>query len=167
MSYIYLASPYSHQNKSIMEDRYKEVLAVAAYYTRRGQIVYSPIVHYHEMAVHFNLPKAFDFWKETNITFLRMAAKLYVLQIPGWETSQGVIFELNLARQLGLEVLFVEPIDFSNTTALTQKERSPSEYGHHTRYSDSSRYDEVCKICGATDAPNDNRLNQPCPGKVE
>jgi len=34
---------------------------------------------------------------------------------------------------------------------------------HETRLSDSSRYDEVCVNCGATDARGDDRLNQPCP----
>jgi hypothetical protein len=35
--------------------------------------------------------------------------------------------------------------------------------GHVTRYSDSSLYDEVCTICGATDAMGDTRLDRPCP----
>lgn len=33
---------------------------------------------------------------------------------------------------------------------------------HQTRYSDSSLYDEVCTLCGATDARNDDRLRHPC-----
>jgi len=37
------------------------------------------------------------------------------------------------------------------------------KYGHETRYSDSSLYDEVCVKCGATDAAGDKRLNEPCP----
>jgi hypothetical protein len=36
--------------------------------------------------------------------------------------------------------------------------------GHVTRYSDSSLYDEVCTLCGATDASG--KLDQPCPSKV-
>lgn len=33
------------------------------------------------------------------------------------------------------------------------------------QFSDSSLYDEVCELCGATDAADDNRLEQPCVGK--
>jgi hypothetical protein len=33
---------------------------------------------------------------------------------------------------------------------------------HQTRYSDSSLYDEVCTLCGATDARGSDRLYQPC-----
>lgn len=36
---------------------------------------------------------------------------------------------------------------------------------HITRMSDSSLYDEVCTVCGATDAMGDNRLNKKCTGK--
>lgn len=34
---------------------------------------------------------------------------------------------------------------------------------HNTRFSDSSLYDVVCMLCGATDARNDVRLRYPCP----
>lgn len=33
---------------------------------------------------------------------------------------------------------------------------------HQTRYSDSSLYDEVCTLCGATDARGSDLLYQPC-----
>ncbi len=35
--------------------------------------------------------------------------------------------------------------------------------GHVTRWSDSSYYDEICTVCGATDARSSDRLEQPCP----
>jgi hypothetical protein len=52
-----------------------------------------------------------------------------------------------------------------------QKQKQPlefekpahDEYGHNTRYSDSSFYDEKCIYCGGTDARGDFSLNAPCP----
>jgi hypothetical protein len=44
-------------------------------------------------------------------------------------------------------------------------DETQDQFGHDTRISDSSIYDEVCKNCGATDGPNDGRLNIPCPKK--
>ena len=35
---------------------------------------------------------------------------------------------------------------------------------HTTRYSDSSRFDEICTACGATDASGDMGLKASCPG---
>lgn len=39
----------------------------------------------------------------------------------------------------------------------------PDKHGHRTRFSDSSYFDEVCIMCGATDGFGDKRLDQPCP----
>lgn len=38
---------------------------------------------------------------------------------------------------------------------------------HKTRYSDSSFYDEVCIVCGGTDAHGDDRLQHPCEGSAK
>lgn len=40
---------------------------------------------------------------------------------------------------------------------------SAAASSHQTRFSDSSLYDEVCTLCGATDAPGDYRLSWCCP----
>ena len=42
----------------------------------------------------------------------------------------------------------------------------PTPKGHITRYSDSSLYDEVCMLCGATDGQA-GRLDELCPNKLE
>ena len=43
----------------------------------------------------------------------------------------------------------------------------PDTLGHRTRISmDSSLYDEVCVLCGATDADRDRGLEKPCPSAV-
>lgn len=36
---------------------------------------------------------------------------------------------------------------------------------HKTRFSDSSFYDEICTLCGATDAAGDDRLKHQCQGR--
>jgi ketol-acid reductoisomerase len=38
---------------------------------------------------------------------------------------------------------------------------------HKTRYSDSSVYDEICTVCGATDARGFDALNKPCAPTAE
>lgn len=42
----------------------------------------------------------------------------------------------------------------------------PDKHGHRTRFSDSSYFDEVCIMCGATDGFGDKRLDQPCPSPL-
>ena len=54
----------------------------------------------------------------------------------------------------------------NSTLPKEQKDRllGKDPNGHVTRFSDSSLYDEVCNLCGATDATG--KLDLPCPAKV-
>lgn len=97
MSYIYLASPYTHPDHAVMEARYKEVAEHTAQMLREGLHVFSPIVHCHKLAVEYGLPRHIDFWEAYNTTMLRVASKLLVLQIEGWEDSRGIRREITLA----------------------------------------------------------------------
>lgn len=108
MSFIYVASPYSHKDPTIKDNRYWQVLKFVAEYTRRGRILYSPIVHCHQMALSFDLPGNLDFWKEHNAKLLRHADELWVYTLEGWKESQGVTYELQLAQQLYIPVAFCE-----------------------------------------------------------
>lgn len=49
------------------------------------------------------------------------------------------------------------------TDEVTINDIIPDKFGHKTRASDSSLYDEVCTLCGATDGPSDLRLTYECP----
>ena len=73
-----------------------------------GKCVYSPIVHCHELAAKFNLPSDFVFWRRYNIDMLRRADGMYILDIPGWDTSKGVRHEMEIAVEIGLEICMVK-----------------------------------------------------------
>lgn len=109
MSYIYLASPYTHKIKQTMNDRYRAVAAVTAAYLRSGLFVYAPIVHCHELAVHHALPRDFEFWKAYNYAMLQPASDLHILQLKGWDESTGVSAEIKRARELNIPITYVEP----------------------------------------------------------
>ena len=49
------------------------------------------------------------------------------------------------------------------TDEVTINDIITDKFGHKTRASDSSLYDEVCTLCGATDGPSDLRLTYECP----
>ena len=44
---IYLASPYSHPDPSVREQRFQNACRIAAELMRSGRIVYSPVAHSH------------------------------------------------------------------------------------------------------------------------
>jgi hypothetical protein len=106
---IYLASPYSHPDTLIMKTRFLLAEQATAILTIAGQHVYSPIVHYHEIARKFTLQTDFAFWKFINFDMIRKADAFYILNIDGWETSKGVAAEKAFAQECGLTISAVNP----------------------------------------------------------
>lgn len=107
--YVYLASPYSHADPEVVEQRYEAVLAATAAFMDEGYFVYSPIVHGHELARRHDLPTDHAFWRGQNEAMLEHAAALWVLKLDLWALSVGVAFEIGFAREHGIGVLFVDP----------------------------------------------------------
>jgi hypothetical protein len=97
MSYIYLASPYSHPSPEIRAKRFTAVEQYTVWQTKHGASIYSPIVYYHTMSIDYNLPDEYDFWRPLNASMLRGAKELVILRLSGWEDSKGVAYERRLA----------------------------------------------------------------------
>lgn len=100
MSYIYLASPYSHPDLRVRRDRYYATQDCVAWMLANRIWVYSPIVHCHFMAIEYELPKDAKYWRPYNRAMLRYAAALWTLRIPGWQNSEGIKDELESALEL-------------------------------------------------------------------
>lgn len=103
---IYLASPYTHADPAVMEQRYEDVLEVVASLAASSLVVYSPIVHFHEVAKKYNLPRDYAFWQIQNIGMLKKADYVMVLRLEGWETSVGICGELEQANALHIPVTY-------------------------------------------------------------
>ena len=104
MTYVYLASPYSHPNPLVREARYRIARDAVAHLLIRKIWVYSPIVHCHDLTKEYSLPFDATHWREYNEAMLREADELVVLNIPGWRESVGVAAEIAFAKSLGLFV---------------------------------------------------------------
>jgi len=103
---IYLASPYSHPDPAIQEERYREALQCVHYYAKRGLVVYSPIVHWHNVAKEFELPGDAAFWAKQNQAMLEKASQIIVLNIEGWKESKGLDQEIGWAEMLNIPISF-------------------------------------------------------------
>ena len=105
---VYLACPYSHPDATVREARFRAVTAVAAYLLSEGHLVFSPITHAHPMAEAGDLPRGWDFWEKFDRAYLEHSHKIIVLPLEGWDTSKGVLAEIQIAEELGLEVEYYE-----------------------------------------------------------
>lgn len=103
---IYLASPYSSPDPKIRQARYELTCEAVVNFLHRDFHIYSPIVHCHEIAQLGNLPTDFAFWRAYNFNMISCSRKLFVLCLPGWKESIGVINEIEYAKQLGMHIVF-------------------------------------------------------------
>jgi len=111
---IYLASPYSHPDSTVREERYQEALKCAVALAGSCGVPYSPIVHWHVAAKLHKLPTDAEFWKYQNKVMLELATSVTVLRLPGWESSAGVAQELTWANERKLKVVFIDPENYAH-----------------------------------------------------
>jgi len=104
---IYIASPYTGTTNE-MHERYKHARAYVAKLCVDYVLCYSPIVHFHPVAVNHELPRDLNYWRAHNVAMLRRAEILHVLRLDGWDDSVGVAFEMNLAARLDLKIELIQ-----------------------------------------------------------
>lgn len=106
---LYIASPYSSPIEGAQELRYREARNFVRRCLGEGLAAYSPIVYCHPLAQEFQLPGDAAFWHNFNMAMLRKAEAVFLLQLPGWDTSKGVAMELRMAKLLNIEVQAFSP----------------------------------------------------------
>ena len=104
---IYLASPYSHPDPEVRQQRFETVCFVAANLMREGKHIYSPIAHTHPIALKGDLPKGWDFWEQFDRKMLAACQELWVVMMDGWRESKGVAAEIQIANEMGIPVKYV------------------------------------------------------------
>jgi nucleoside 2-deoxyribosyltransferase len=107
---IYLASPYSHPDQRVLQDRCNAAQKATAKLMREGHTVISPIAHSHGVADFLtdNLRLDGDFWMEQDLPLLARCDEMTVLCLKGWENSKGVKREIEFASRRGIPTSFLE-----------------------------------------------------------
>lgn len=89
-------------------DRYEEALRALAHLTNAGEIIYSPIVHFHHCADRFKMMSDASHWESNNRAMIYSSKEVLVLKNRNWEVSRGVTMERHWAEHLGRPVCFVD-----------------------------------------------------------
>lgn len=96
---IYLASPYSHSDPAVMQQRFEQVCEATAGLLRAGYMVYSPIVHSHPLT-KYGLPTDWAYWEQLDTQMIEMCGALVILMLDGWDESTGVTNEIGKAVEM-------------------------------------------------------------------
>ena len=110
MSYYYLASPYTHEDPKVRQQRYEEVQYFMGQFVLNQLPVFSPIAHSHELVTKYHLPIHIEFWKLHCEAMIRPALALWVLQLPNWDKSNGVTQEIEFATLNKIPISYVDPL---------------------------------------------------------
>ncbi len=104
---IYLASPYSHPDPAIREQRYRAVCRAAVALIHAGHVVFSPIAHSHALVEH-GLPVDWLFWEPHDRHHLAHCDEVVVLTLDGWDSSVGVREEVRIAKEMNKPVRYLD-----------------------------------------------------------
>jgi len=108
---IYLASPYTHEDPAVQEQRYRDAVKTCSYLMKRGVLVFSPIVYSHPIIVEGGLAGDWERWKEFDLFFLRKCREFRILMLEGWKDSVGIKEETAWAEDHRIMVYHMEPVE--------------------------------------------------------
>lgn len=100
----YLASPYTHPDQGVRSNRFWEACRATGFLLSQGVLAYSPIAHSHPIAIAWELPSDFKFWRRLNYAGIGACKTLTILTIPGWKESVGVTAEIKKAKEWDKEI---------------------------------------------------------------
>ena len=109
---VYLACPYTDPNPEIRKLRYNAANRAAADLIEKGFIVYSPITMTHPLDILLAADGATlgtDYWVAFDEAFMEACAEIFVLQIDGWDRSEGVKREVNFFVSVGRPITYITP----------------------------------------------------------
>lgn len=109
---IYLAGPYTHRTKSVMQWRCNALTKIAAIMVSEGRHVWSPITESHQYSLVLGIDGKWEYWKEHDLLMLSKCDTLYVAKLNGWEKSVGVAAEIEAAKELGMPIRYIDPLDY-------------------------------------------------------
>ncbi len=105
---IYIASPYSHPDKNVVEYRVKAVAQYSAKLMINKQPSISPITVGTTILKYSDLPSDFAFWKQFSYDLLAVCTEIHVLKLDGWRDSVGVLAEIEFAIEHNIKITWIE-----------------------------------------------------------
>ena len=111
----YLASPYSHPSREVVAGRYVRACDAAGRLMVKGYVVFSPIAHSHSIERQMGRVNTGDFWHTQDEPILRLCSRLVVLMLDGWRESRGIAWEIEVAKEMGIPIEYMEIDSISRT----------------------------------------------------
>lgn len=105
-SFYYIASPYTHSDSKVQAQRVSDVAKVVKHIALewKGIVPFSPVL-YTSTLVCDGMQDVPGGWYHFDLSFLRKADVLMILELEGWESSIGIAIEKAFAESRGLRIV--------------------------------------------------------------
>lgn len=114
---LYLATPYTKYPQGI-EEAFEDACELCGELLRQGVTAYSPIAHTHPIAMHSGLnPLDHSIWLPFDRVRMDKADAILVAQMDGWEDSFGIAHEIDVFREAGKPVYYLDPSSLRVSTS--------------------------------------------------
>lgn len=125
---FYLAAPYSHESRCVIDHRMSILEECDAVFIKHGMHTVSPLSKHHSV-IRGGLPGDWQFWQHYSRKLLGCGCThMLVLMIDGWVESPGVTGEIEFCREHNIPITFLEPSailngseEFINDIEVTKK----------------------------------------------
>lgn len=108
---VFISSPYSDEDRAVVDDRVKLARQYVAQLALADTIAFSVIAYIHPMLEEENkLPTDYEFWRRLCMDSMEVCREVHVLCVDGWETSVGVQDEIDVARSLNKTIRYITDI---------------------------------------------------------
>jgi hypothetical protein len=104
----YIACPYGHPNREVIDYRMEMFYKVDAHLVRQGKFPISPMNKIY-MVEKEKLDTSWNFWEDYSYALIHCCVNLVVITVKGWKESYGVQKEIEYAKSLGLEIIYLNP----------------------------------------------------------
>ena len=106
---IFLSSPFSNSDKKIQDMNYKKIAKYAIKLSKEGKIAFSPLIYGLELKNHSeDFHSDWKSWQDFCTTMISKCDEFRVYRIAGWDKSEGVRGEIEYAKSIGIEVIYVD-----------------------------------------------------------
>lgn len=130
--YEYLASPYTHAEPFVREQRYLAVMDAACVLLKCGIMVYSPIIHFHALSKIYGLAPNDPLFYEHGLRMLDSSRGMLILRLEGWAKSTGIAAEIKRAAEKNKSITYLSPgslLDAAATVTINQDLAKPPTKG--------------------------------------
>lgn len=173
--FIYLASPYTHDDPRVMQRRHDAVFAAVRRLRTPDMIIFSPIVASHPYTL-VDGPGKWETWAVEDRHALLSRDALWIYTLPGWYESKGINAEKLIAHEAKMTVCHVAPT-FNEMKILRGDSQADNASDYKWRRANAKCVNpsqggipisEVCPypaeqepVCGLYETQDETSLDQP------